>query len=251
VTTLDPLVVDAYALSYGGRLNIQALVAAGYPWSGVFLKATEGTYYPRGAARDWFLENWLPARIHALDRYGVSWFRGAYHYLRVDEDGTQQAEAFLELIAEAGGLGPGDLLMVDLESAENPVHATRYQIITCVSDFTTKIKVATGRPTILYGNNYPYEHGVTQPMGCTGLCVADYEATLPPVVYHRLGWDIQATPPAVWGWQYCGDPDGGKLAGYPKTSPIGPGPADIIAIIANGGGQAGIDWTRANLLGKP
>ncbi len=231
-------------------MDIGALVAAGPPWHGILLKATEGTYYPRLQEREWFLKHWLPARILSLDRYGVDFFRGAYHYLRIDQDPIAQADAFLKLIAEAGGWGPGDLWpMVDVESAENPIDASAQQIIDSVSAFAARIRAIIGRSTMLYGNIYPWERGVKTTMGCGLLTVARYASDLPPVTYHRIGWELQNPPvmPTLWGWQYAGDPDGSSLAGYPSSSPMGPGPADITAIVVAGGGQAALDWTRQNL----
>jgi hypothetical protein len=245
--TIDPLIVDVYAKS--PAVDIPKLVAAGPPWHGITLKATEGTYYPRQSEKDWFLQHWLPARIFAGARYGVTFFRQAYHYHRVDQDPLLQANKLLQLITEAGGEGPGDLpLMVDVESGENPPHASSQQIVDSVSTFDARIFAVTGRHSMLYGNIYLAEHGVTSTMGCSLLTVARYLADLPPKIYQRIGWKLTKPPtiPTVFGWQYCGDPDGGELAGYPKSSPMGPGPADIIAVIAAGGGQAALEFMRAN-----
>lgn len=246
--TIDPLIVDVYAKS--PVMDIGALVAAGPPWHGLLLKATEGTYYPRLQEREWFLRHWLPARILALDRYGVDFFRGAYHYLRIDQDAVVQADAFLRLIDQAGGWGPGDLWpMVDVESAENPANASAQQIIDSVSKYAARIRSIIGRSTMLYGNVYLWERGVKATMGCGLLTVARYASDLPPATYQRIGWRLQNPPtmPTLWGWQYAGDPDSAYLAGYPSSSPMGPGPADITAMVVAGGGKAALEWTRQNI----
>lgn len=191
---IDPLIVDTYAGDGHGQDAITALVKAGPPWHGLVMKATEGTYYPanRPDDREWFLDNWIRARVYAGARYGQNWFRGAYHYLRVDQDGTLQAEKFLALVEEAGGWGAGDLWpMVDVESAENPQHPGKQAIIDCVSAFTAKVKAELGRTCLLYGNVYLAENDVTDHMGCGVLEVARYASTLPLVVYERIGWKLE------------------------------------------------------------
>lgn len=256
--TIDPLIVDAYEGDFGGSPNIGALVEAGSPWHGIIFKATEGTYYPYTTAqRDWLCRNWLPARILPGVRYNAPvgspdvWFRGAYHYLRVDQDAIKQADNFLKLIELAGGWGPGDLWpMVDVESAENPAHASAQQIIDSVELWASKITTAIGRTPMLYGNVYLWERGVKSHMNCGTLTVARYAKDLPEDTYHRIGWQLAepAAMPTLWGWQYSGDPDGGYLKGYPTTTPLKPTEnADIIAIVAAGGKQAALDWTISNL----
>lgn len=252
---IGPLIVDAYSGDFGGMPDIKALVAAGLPWAGIVLKATEGTYYPAAGKADWFLDHWYRARVHAGARYGKTWVRGAYHYFRADEDPVLQAEKFLGLVHQAGGFSDGDLWpMIDVESAENPTNITAAQLEDGVAAWTAKVLAETGRTSMLYGNVYLAERGVTSYMGCGALTVARYSATLPAVTYERLGW-ILANPaqmPTLWGWQYSGDPDGGYLAGYPTKCPMSPTEnADIIAIVAAGGGQAGLDWTVENLLTTP
>jgi GH25 family lysozyme M1 (1,4-beta-N-acetylmuramidase) len=245
---VDPLIVDVYAKS--PVLDIPKLVAAGPPWHGITMKATEGTYYPRHSEKDWFLKHWLPARIYAAERYGVDFFRQAYHYHRVDQDPLLQANKLLQLLAEAGGEGPGDLqLMIDVESGENPPNAGAQQIIDSVSTFAARIRAVTGRSVMLYGNVYLAERGVKATMGCGLLSIARYTADLPSEIYNRIGWKLQNPPvmPTVFNWQYCGDPEGGQLAGYPLSSPMGPGPADIYAVIVAGGGKAALDFIRQNI----
>ena len=256
------MVVDLYAGDGRGPDDLRKLALAGAPWHGISLKATEGTYYPdnKPSDREWFLDNWIRCRIYAGARYGVDWFRGFYHYFRVDQSGLLQAEKCLTLVEIAGGLGSGDLWpMIDVESAENPTDASAQMIEDGVSEFAAKILAETGRMPMLYGNVYLAEHGVTRHMGCGTLNVARYTADLlvrdkdghvTGNVYERIGWKLQnpAAMPTLWGWQLCGDGEV-YVPGYPKVTPLGP--ADYTAIIAAGGGQAGIDWTAANLFSTP
>lgn len=269
---IDPLVVDIYPHDFGGKPDIAKLVAAGYPWCGLILKATEGTYYPHNqplSVREWFAAHWLPARILPLERYGakpgamkmgklqigeriVPFFRGAYHYFRADQDPIKQAELFLSEVQAAGGWGPGDLWpMIDVESAENPPDLSAAQLEDGVGLYASKVTQELGRSCMLYGNIYVWERGVKTHMNCGLLTTARYEETLPPAVYQRIGWDLPVPPaiPTAWGWQYTGGTPG-KLKGYPTTCPIDPSePCDITAVIVGGGADpwAALDWTTANL----
>lgn len=253
--TIDPLIADTYKGDGFGQDAINAIVSAGPPWHGLRLKATEGTYYPANAPTDkeWFLDNWMRVRVYAGVRYGKDWFRGAYHYFRVDEDGLAQADAFLSLVDEAGGWGAGDLFpMVDLESAENPPSASAQQIVDGVGAFTTKVKAVTGRRCTLYGNVYIATAGITAHMGCDTLSIARYTADLPPTIYQRIGWQLAnpATFPSVLDWQLMGDSQE-LVPGYPKSTPMGPNHGDYAALIIGGGGQSALDWLAANINTSP
>jgi len=253
--TVDPLLVDLYADDFGGKPNIAALVAAGLPWAGVIFKVSEGTGYPSGADREWILDYWLSGRMAAGARYGKTWFRGGYHYLRIGQDGAAQAKFFLSIVDQAGGWGAGDLWpMIDVEGANNPPDASAQQIVDCVSAFAEAIGSTLGRACCLYGNQYLAERGVTSTMRCGALVIPRYTPTLPAEIYERIGWKIAspAAMPTVFGWQYSGDPEGGELAGYPTKSPLSSTEnSDITAMIVAGGGQAALDWTSANLMSLP
>lgn len=247
--TLDPLVVDTYAGDGYGGDAIQKLVLAGPPWHGLILKATEGTYYPanRPDDREWFLDNWMRARVYAGTRYGQDWFRGAYHYHRIDEDPVLQAESFLKLVEEAGGWGDGDLWpMIDVEQAENPQGPGAQKIVDSVQGWVMKVAAETGRQPMLYGAGYLWENSVTSHMGCGTLCFPRYTPTLPPDTYHRIGWQLSSSRPTLWAWQLAGDGEC-HVEGYPSTTPMGR--CDYSAVIVSGGGDNAIAWTRANLAG--
>ncbi len=222
---IDPLIVDVYVGD--GAKDWRALAAAGAPWHGAILKATQGTYY-RGA--EWFDAQWRGVRAAGGERYGVDWFRGAYHYLDVRQGGGVQADAFLAAVDHAGGWGLGDLWpMVDVERAGQRETTSTQPVIDCVGSFVQRVGHATGRDVMLYGGSWLYDLAITVRMGCRWLAIARYTPTLPTYVYQRIGWDREH----LALWQYCGD-GLGYLAGYPREAP-GCGRVDISALVLPGG----------------
>lgn len=219
------------------------LAAAGPPWHGVILKATEGR---AGAAWEapslaWFGRHWPAVRHGGGERYGSSWFRGAYHFLRVREDGAAQADHYLATIERAGGWDVGDLWpIVDVESSRANAGATRAQVEDVTSSWVERVRQRTGRDVVLYAGYWLAELGITSRMGCSWLWYAAYTRTLARATYERIGWDAAS----LWAWQYAGADARGplaELAGYPHTTPIGD--ADISALMLPGG----IEATRARL----
>jgi hypothetical protein len=258
---LDPLIVDIYPRDFGGKPNLEALIAAGPPWHGLIMKASEGTYYPsRKSDADWFADVWKRTRTLAGARLGAApqpntsglepFYRGAYHYLRIDQDPVAQADRFMKRVEIAGGWARGDLWpMVDVEGSENPEKPGSAKIVDVVSKYAAHIRAKLGRSTMLYGNIYLAENGVHATMGCGALMIARYTADLPAEIYERIGWKITKPPamPTVWGWQYSGAPEGGHLHGYPTVCPLGAGNADIFAMIVAGGGALALSWTSSSL----
>lgn len=217
--SVSPLIVDTYAGDLDGHTNVSKLIATGAPWHGWMGKATQGTYYHDQA---WFAPHWQAARD--TERYGLDWFRGAYHYLDLRVDAQAQAEYYLRAIDRAGGWGHGDLWpVVDVERAGQRAGITAQQVIDKVTRWANVVHEATGQSVILYGGSYLRELGIMDHMGCSLLWVARYTATLPVGSYTSLGWQLSE----LFGWQYCGD-GVGALAGYPLTSPIGK--VDISAV---------------------
>jgi hypothetical protein len=258
---MDPILVDLYAGDFNGKPPI-AKCAAWTACCGVVLKATEGLFYdPAG----WFDPAWkavrtarrrtrtlpgipavpgtMPSTEIVDDEYGVTWFRGAYLFLKFAQMGALQADKYLAAVHRAGGWGPGDLPpIIDVELG-NPGHpdghggvagrnpnqnATRAQIIDCVSSCAERLKDETGRPIICYGIGAMREQHpkITSRMSCDYLWPANYNASLPRHTYEEIGWDAAS----LFAWQYCGDPDGGKLEGYPTTIPGTREHADLSAV---------------------
>lgn len=223
----DPLLVDAYAGD--GPKDWTTLAAAGLPWAGAWIKATQGVTYNGGT---WFRTNWTAVRLagERAGRYGESWFRGCYHYLNAGLDGDAQATYYLKTVEAAGGWAKGDLWpIVDVERADQTVTLSRSRVIDCVSIFTDRIRKELGRSTMLYGGSWLAELGITSHMGCEWLAVARYTPTLPRMVYERIGWPLEK----LVLWQYCGD-GFGQLARYPREAP-GCGKVDISAVVLAGG----------------
>src|SRR5688572_32341555 len=202
------LLVDVYSEDLGGTPNWPALLDAP-DVVGAILKATEGT----GFTRPWFATNW--AAVHDLcpDRYGSTWFRGAYHFLKFNLDGAAQADFYLKVVEAAGGFDVGDIIpIVDVELGNDGKpdehgrsrprnsnwDASAEQIVDCASAFAARIKEQTGQQTMLYGNGAMRDKGITERMGCDWLWVPRYTALLPRNIYERAGWSLDA----VAMWQY-------------------------------------------------
>lgn len=237
----SPLLVDLYAQDLDGKPNLAKLVAAGLPWAGIVLKATQGDYYSGG---EWFRTNWPLARSAAGARYGQSWFRTAYHYADLAIDPAKQAHYCLAAIEHAGGWGTGDLpLWIDVESAHNPASPGRAKIEDVISKIAEVILAENGRKPYLYGNVYLAENGVTSHMGCDKLVVARYTETLPREIYERIGWKLED----LFAWQCIGDGEG-KIATVPHVSPIGK--TDISVVTVAGGGQRALDYMRSHTFAE-
>ncbi len=232
-----PLFVDVYAGDVGGRPNWSLLASLGPPWHGAIVKATEGVHY----APSWFDVQWKQLLHVVPERYGVDWFRGAYHFLRFDVSGTSQAIYYLHTIARAGGWKRGDLWpIVDVElgspSNRNQL-ASAQQIVDCTSAFAERIHDELGRDVMLYGNGAMRERGIRSRMACQWIWCPRYTPTLPRAIYERAGWTLDE----LVLWQYSGDGES-YLADYP-SSPPGFGDVDVSVLVHEGG----IEWLRSQL----
>lgn len=233
----SPLIVDVFAGDLNGRPNWPALAALGPPWHGAIIKATEGVAYNPL----WFAWNWRAVRDAGGDRYGVDWFRGAYHFLKFNTDGTAQADYYLKAIDAAGGFAIGDFWpIVDVElggETNTNQKATKQQIIDCTTAFANRVEEKTGRKVMLYGNGAMRDRQISDRMGCSYLWCPRYTQTLPSEIYTRAGWDLAS----LVMWQYCGD-GVGALIGYPMTAPNF-GKVDVSVLVHDGG----LAWLRSNL----
>lgn len=238
-----PLFVDAYSGENIAPAKWTQLALAGRPWCGAIIKASEGSTHKPA----WFVESWPKVKSGGGPRYGIDWFRGAYHYLRImSSSPTTQAQAYLAQVEAGGGWSDGDLWpIVDVEKGGNE-GATKTQVIDVCSRFAETILRETGRAPMLYGGSWLRELGIRDRMGCQLLWVPRYTATLPATTYTSLGFDLSNT----WGWQYT-DGTTCKLANYPCTTPIGK--LDISTVIIDGGAsyEACLTWTRTHLGSRP
>ena len=229
------LLIDVYSGDVGGNPQWDAVVSAEY-FVGAIIKATEFISFDT----TWFSSNWSAVKAAGGDRYGTTWFRGAYHFLKFNQDGAAQADFYLKTIDDAGGFDVGDIIpIVDVElgndgqpNEHGKVHprnsnwdASSQQIIDCTSAFAERVKAATDMEVMLYGNGAMRDKSITDRMGCDWLWIPRYTATLPALMYTRAGWDREH----VAMWQYCGDGTA-ALPDYP-TSIDGFGNVDISVVL--------------------
>ncbi len=233
------LFIDLYS-GDDGRLvgrhpNWQALSSApGY--FGAILKAWDGTRFNDGG---WFRKHWPAVREAGGDRYGESWFRGAYLFLEFAHSGSAQADAYLDAVDAAGGWDRGDILpIIDAEQggegrpAANgkpavPPHpnrkASKQQVIDCVTACADRIRERTGRRVILYGRGIMRDLAINDRMGCDLIWNPAYTAQM---VRHGLeAWTLEE----IALWQYCGDGTA-AVAGLPRSVP-GFGTCDISVFV--------------------
>jgi GH25 family lysozyme M1 (1,4-beta-N-acetylmuramidase) len=124
--------IDVYHGDNGGNaINWTNVKNAGISFA--FVKATESTDYIDPS----FAKNWSGLKSAGL-------VRGAYHFFHSDVDPTSQANYFL---ATVGTVEQGDMLVLDLESANGETQTT---IETNAATWMASIKSQTGVTPILY-----------------------------------------------------------------------------------------------------
>ncbi len=124
--------IDVYHGDNGGKaINWTNVKNAGISFA--FIKATESTDYIDPS----FATNWSGLKSAGL-------VRGAYHFFHSDVDPTSQANYFL---ATVGTVEAGDMLVLDLESANGQTQTT---IETNAATWMASIKSQTGVTPILY-----------------------------------------------------------------------------------------------------
>jgi len=182
-------------------------------FAGGIVKATQGLVYPKKAIA-WHRKNWIALKDVACERYGVSWWRGTYHYLTIRLDPEKQAEFFVDVVGDAGGWEPVDIMpIVDLETAGNE-GVGRAATVAATKAFVARVEALTGRKMILYANSLLHDLAIKDRLGCAKLWPARYTATLPRRVYEDVGWKLDD----VALWQYRGD-GASKHATLPRTAP--------------------------------
>jgi GH25 family lysozyme M1 (1,4-beta-N-acetylmuramidase) len=201
--TSDPgppyLFVDLYPLDLGPKPPWSVVVdTPGF--CGAIIKASEGTQYDD---RGWFAANWPAVREAGGDRYGGSWFRGAYLFLKFAQSGADQADAYLKAIDDAGGWDSGDILpIVDVElggETNSNRKASAQQIIDCTTECAERLRDQTSRRVILYGRGAMRDLSINSRMGCDAVWNPAYTAQM---VRHGLeAWELED----IVLWQYCGD----------------------------------------------
>lgn len=246
----DALWVDLGPQDVNGNPDTAALARAGYPWSGLILKASEGLYYDSEANGNHWLSRTLKAFLGALaaGRIGVDAFWSLYHFLNVGQSGRAQAEFFAKVVESIGGWGPGAMWpIVDVENSQYQPHdASAAQISDCMAAFSERILQITGRAPMRYTGSWIRDKGVKNKLGYPFLWVPAWSKTLPPRLYVDQGYTLADTV----GWQGVGDGNGEWALA--KTAPVGPGGSqwgvDITAVIINGGADAKacLDYIRTH-----
>ena len=214
------LFVDVYADSHfprGDGSDWRGLVADPR-YVGAILKASEAwgstaSWSVRGAA--WFATCWPQVRAAAGDRYGQSFFRGAYHYLIFDAARVRdQVDYYLGNVERAGGWAAGDLIpIVDVERGPERgpnYHATADQVEDVTGAFVAGVAQATGQRVLLYGRGLMRDLGIRAQMGASYLWNPSYTAHPVPAA----GWPTEQ----VVLWQYT---DGTiNKTSFPTTAPV-------------------------------
>jgi GH25 family lysozyme M1 (1,4-beta-N-acetylmuramidase) len=243
------LFVDLYSLDLNGTPSWDVLASAPN-FYGAILKATQGI---KGWANDkgWFKTNWSMLKSAAPDRYGSTWFRGAYLFLNLWQDGQEQADHYLNTIEDAGGFDTGDIIpIIDVELGQDGKDgkhkrnqnqdATAQQIIDCTTQCAERLKSATARNVMLYGRGAMRDKGINDKMGCDVVWNPCYTNR---IVMHGLeAWTLDD----VVLWQYCG---GGTSAldetKFPKSVP-GFGVCDI-SVYIQGSEKPSLDKLKERL----
>lgn len=242
-STLQPLIVDQAASDGTTPSRVATLVAAGYPWAGLSLQGSHGL----GMVGRWFDDNWRAAGRSVVGaRYGVDWFRMAYHYLLVAQDGAAQADVALAAVERAGGWDDGDLwLGVDIERGEQPASATAEQVAAVVSSFADRVLRRIGKRPLLYAGSYTRSLGISSRMGCCMLWYPQWSGTLDWSTVARMGFDMRTT----LLWQVTGDAPA-HVPGYPSTTPIGDEDFSVMVRDNLPAAQA-LEWTRTHTGSLP
>jgi hypothetical protein len=186
---------------------------------GAILKAAQGS---KGWSNDhgWFNKNWPLLKTVGGDRYGATWFRGAYLFLNFWQSGKDQADNYLDIIDAAGGWDAGDIIpIIDVELGNDGSNgrprnrnndASAKEIIDCTTACADQIRSKTGRQVMLYGRGAMRERSIKSRMGCDIVWNPSYTQT---IVLHGLeAWNLDD----IALWQYCGD---GKAAIDEKKLP--------------------------------
>jgi GH25 family lysozyme M1 (1,4-beta-N-acetylmuramidase) len=144
-TPIDPatLPVQGFDVSVHQRhVDWDAVREAGKTFA--IARVSDGLYTEDG---DLFVENY-----QGIARAGL--LRGAYQFLRPEQDATLQANLFLAALTAAGGLAPGDLPpIVDIE-VENARHTgapvSNEQVQRAVQSWLDVVGAATGTSPMVY-----------------------------------------------------------------------------------------------------
>lgn len=236
------LFVDQYSLDSGFEPPWQTLLdTPGY--YGAILKAWDGV---RFNDKGWFAHNWPLVRDLGGERYGTSWFRGAYLFLQLTLSGAEQADAYLQAVEDAGGWDTsGDILPifdVELGGTSHPNrNASAQQVVDCVTECANRLREQTGRRVMLYGRGAMRDLGITSDrMGADVVWNPSYTSTMV-----RNGLQAFELEEIVL-WQYCGD----NQAAFKKLPHSVPGFDKVdISVFVKGAQRPTLRMVRDSLVG--
>jgi MYXO-CTERM domain-containing protein len=153
--------IDVYHFDNGAKpIDWTAVKAAGASFA--FVKATESTNFTDLS----FSINWSGLKAAGM-------YRGAYHFFHSDVDPAAQATYFLSVV---GKVEAGDMLVLDLESANGQSQAT---ILANAITFMKNVESASGTKPILYTS--PAFLSNFGGLGAYPLWVANYGVSCPDV----------------------------------------------------------------------
>ncbi len=204
------IVPDIYPGDLGDHPNYAALkgaVANGKIVAGCYLKASEGLGWGRNNEA-WFARGW-----RALGDLGIR--RGAYHFLRFNQDGAAQAEYFDRMIREAGGWNGLELApMLDVEAGGQGTWVPTAELTRlCVMGFIQRFReLQPGVRVCVYGRGIFRDLEMKDCLFGDTVCNPAYTATMPPM------WMYGVPLEKISLWQCCGDGTV-LLPGYPRSIP--------------------------------
>jgi len=185
VSVYDPVVNWAKIRSQGFRFAI--------------IRASYGVDNNQTVMDTMFPSHWAGSKAAGL-------LRGPYHYLKASQNGTKQAEKFLEIVNwQSGDLPPA----LDLEEVLNQ-DATNKQFITNAEAFLKKVKKETGVVPMVYSRASFLQQKVSQPNGKAPSWAGDFRMWVAHWTY-AFGENIRPIEMPGWApytfWQYSGERD--------------------------------------------
>lgn len=120
--------------NWQGDINWRMLKVAGVQFAAI--KATEGLTIEDS----YFERNWLQSKANGITRL-------AYHFLRPEYGGSQQADYMHQVIKSHGKINFGDGILLDLEVTDG--HAP-YDVLQCANSFVQHARKVIGKQVVLY-----------------------------------------------------------------------------------------------------
>ena len=165
----------------------------------VIIRCSYGVDNQRTIKDTMFDSHWAGAKA-------AGFVRGAYHYLKANQDGKAQAVEVLKIVKA----GVGDLpYFLDLEEVNNE-SATNKQFMDNANAFLAHIKTETGRTPFVYSRASFLQEKVSQSNGKAPTWAMNYKVWIAHWTY-VYGETIKPIEAAGWPpytfWQYSGERD--------------------------------------------